>query len=88
MKPKHTPGPWGVVTPIKPLCFQITADEGSFTVATLEGVQTVDKINARLIAAAPEMLEAIYLARAVVARVGDGGAALRAIDAAIAKAEG
>jgi len=55
----HTPGPW-VVDAGKPL--MVLAENGGFAVLISEAgrkVTTTDKANARLIAAAPDLLEAL-----------------------------
>jgi hypothetical protein len=79
---KHTPGPW-------------TAEHGSddyFYVATEDGVsfpRDEQKANAHLIAAAPEMLEALKLVRESGLADEYGASAVEdAINAAIKKATG
>lgn len=59
MKPKHTPGPWKVVKDVtEPVHhFDIQCANG-FQVARLYPFQRAREENARLIAAAPELLEA------------------------------
>ena len=80
---KYTPGPWRV--------------NGRFVMALKEktvcevpqfGVihGKVDAANARLIAAAPELLEALRLAQSIIGHPDDAHSKL--IDAAIAKTEG
>lgn len=89
---KHTPGPWdcGVVVNLR--C--IDTDEFGFSIAWIntDNHNKIEeaKANARLIAAAPELLEA--LEEIVSAADGDGwsqlDADLRKARAAIAKATG
>ena len=83
----HTPGPW-VVDAGKPL--MVLAESGGFAVLISEAgrkVTTTDKANARLIAAAPDLLEA---AKAMTEPAGEIAYRERwmALKAAIAKAEG
>jgi hypothetical protein len=84
---KSSPGPWAIITPIKPLRYQITSRCGTDLIAELSGIAPSDKANARLIAAAPEMLDALYLALAVLKRHPEGKA-LVAVEKAINKADG
>lgn len=89
----HTPGPWdcdGTEVYAEHLCVSIayrtrTCDEGNWM--PNEEVEA----NARLIAAAPELLEAARLANQELIDLGQGSSAspaLRALWSAIAKAEG
>lgn len=98
-KTTHTPGPWEVrdLTPAFPDCLDIT--HNGITLATIkrEGIFSEDE-NARLIAAAPDLLEAAHDARKRLARclklsddVRDKDnikAHIDELDAAITKAEG
>lgn len=64
MKAKHTPGPWTWhPTALHPAVRSVgTPDAGPrriCTVGTMNGNPVVDKANARLIAAAPELLDAL-----------------------------
>ncbi len=103
MKAKHTPGPWTLhPTALHPAVRSVgTPDAGPrriCTVGTMNG-NPVDKANARLIAAAPEMLDAL-IALLIVAPSKAPGAglivgaeekhanALQAARAAIKKATG
>jgi hypothetical protein len=90
----HTPGPWycangTIYTPttrslVKTLYDCLVARAASpFDSGAVATTQEQDD-NARLIAAAPDLLEALKLAREYVT----GFPHLRIIDAAIAKAEG
>ena len=85
MTTQHTPGPWHVFRD------QIN-DEVGLTVA--RWVQYVDEYkehaeaNARLIAAAPDMLAALVRVEASLTELGAKGEPLKSIRAAIAKATG
>jgi hypothetical protein len=108
---KHTPGPWHVPTGpfVTGLTVETRADEVTIpcpgsggamshttTVCNLDWHGTAEwEANARLIAASPDMLDALQEARVQVAilqeRLGiedTGSGTLSIIDAAIAKAEG
>ena len=87
---KHTPGPWAqwadtnIIIRLhsgKPLSEDLRICE----VAT-NTWQDQGRYNARLIAAAPELLEALKLAQQIIGHPDDAHSKL--IDAAIAKAEG
>lgn len=91
---QHTPGPWKVVTEknkaIRISCFR---EDGELTVAFMRMLGTSDlpevKANARLIATAPELLEALKnLSKYVVGNTGAYPAELVKAKLAIAKAEG
>ena len=87
---KHTPGPWqfamGGVTKDWP---QVESPTGAL-IARTSDVNAED--NARLIAAAPAMLDLLCIARDELAQLNqhenDNGVLLDAIDAAIAQATG
>lgn len=88
----HTPGPWKNKT-----FGEVKAKDDAFTVAQcMMGNLGEREANANLIAAAPELLEALKYAREEIALrvVEDGGTkysiqkACAKLDAAIAKAEG
>ena len=86
MSAKHTPGPWVLhPTALHPAVRSVgTAETGPrriCTVGTMNG-NPVDKANARLIAAAPELLEALKYAIKQVPELGT----VPGISAAIAKA--
>jgi len=96
MKAKHTPGPWTLhPTALHPAVRSVgTPDAGPrriCTVGTMNG-NPVDKANARLIAAAPELLEALKACAAVCAgeTTNKRGliSALEQARAALAKCEG
>jgi len=86
---KHTPEPWTVVADGPWVC-----DKGGFTVAIVatSGMSSETlKANARLIAAAPELLAAAKGALAVASSLDgadDDWVAVTALRVAIAKAEG
>ena len=77
MSEKHTPGPWGVIAQSEmPESLRLLHVDGS-------------EANARLIAAAPELLEACRNAKEVFDQWdGKPGKIEQRLDAAIAKAEG
>ncbi|MCZ4330749.1 hypothetical protein [Castellaniella denitrificans] len=96
---KHTPGPWGnhlvddtvVIIPRRPLPRELSV-LGHSDVADAE-----DYANARLIAAAPDLLEALIVAEAALNRIRctshtvpweDTGPAVEQARAAIARARG
>ena len=86
---QHTPGPWRVLEPD-----QVRGQEGEF-VANCEchrGRLATDRANARLIAAAPDLLEALgWMVETFNAKEIDPMAAFATIEkarAAIAKAKG
>ena len=83
-KSKHTPGPWGV-TRLQGVEY-VTIDGGRVSVARVSALKT-GEANARLIAAAPELLAALELALIAI----DEDAAPKVAGmarAAIAKARG
>jgi hypothetical protein len=57
---KHTPGPWKIVEQRFPVCI-IEGEDGTCVVGNVSGQPGLDgqTANARLIAAAPELLEAL-----------------------------
>ena len=93
-KQQHTPGPWAYIVPDGYVVRhpQIYSDFGPVANATWLGENKLDQLNsnARLIAAAPDLLEA--LEEIVSAADGDGwnqlDGNLRKARAAIAKATG
>ena len=88
MPSSYTPGPWEVVTPPRGAAFgvghKVEWAQGMKYTDTLV-CQGSDKSNARLIAAAPELLEALKL---VVDIASHECASVRMAKVAIAKAEG
>lgn len=100
---KHTPGPWHGTTYIDPSSIAISSEDREersavpvceVSVGFNEPFNGEQIANARLIAAAPDMLEAAKNARTVILNFveahGDSGASLiiRQLDSAIAKATG
>jgi len=88
--PKHTPGPWTVIenSSGKHLVCADHPQAAHFDIALTSGPDSV--ANARLIAAAPELLEACqrYIAEREEIGLSCDSAAVRGIRAAIAKATG
>jgi hypothetical protein len=86
---KHTPGPWKTVKPMhghktKYLCVQVGEDEAYSTLEMLPA-------DAKLVAAAPDLLEALQLAKATIERLNRHNSAngtLDVIRAALSKADG
>lgn len=111
-KPTHTPGPWTVETNDTTRCGLLVVDSQNVYVARMEGDHGISvdeslaraEANARLIAAAPDLLEAAKLAlnsyieamaseydfpsSRWIDREGDTDPAVVLLRAAIAKAEG
>jgi hypothetical protein len=90
-KVKHTQGPWWFAQ--DPYGFVIGAGdfEIAFTVGSLHNEENQTRANARLIAAAPDMLESLIACEDLLSELEDGGAAnpeLTLARAAIAKATG
>ena len=56
---KHTPGPWFVLKPERGLCAIHARMEEGNTIREVTVASKVDMFDARLIAAAPELLEAL-----------------------------
>lgn len=87
---RHTPGPWK--------CWQLSVDEGSnyWRIRTTNDGAALDTLrgycgeaNARLVAAAPELLEVCKKAAALIEETKFGGlVTAQALAAAIEKAEG
>lgn len=99
MSAKHTPGPWRYYTEPQPNGCPIVGNGQGLMVAMLahstrQPEQREEALaNARLIAAAPELLEAIIAARKLwgdYLPAGNSNAmkAMKLVDAAIAKATG
>jgi hypothetical protein len=93
---KHTPGPWELLEEMDGR-HELMSSEGDW-IATINTFSVVDEANARLIAAAPELLEALVIALPLVEASyldhegsANGDAifgALEVIKAILAKAEG
>ena len=97
MGTKHTPGPWAVqdiksdgTMVYRRICVGNTSVGSVGAYKLPKGREAEAEANARLIAAAPELLEAFKRARSFLERGGSGApfAAANALSAAIAKAEG
>lgn len=90
---KHTPGPWAAHT-VADGAYTVYLPEDGMVVCSrnpYESKAAEFEANARLIAAAPELLAALELARAILVEVEHyraDGHSVAIIDAAIAKAEG
>jgi hypothetical protein len=97
MSAQHTPGPWVVVAGNQRRAVRVCAKSETISVATVHSLTDQDA-NARLIAAAPDMLAALREYDAYMSRFyrdTDGGpmsepnrASWKAARAAIARAEG
>ena len=90
---KHTPGPW-MVEPLGSACFEVKCECGYFIATCHDGVRgdrNAD-VNARLIAGAPEMLEALKAYEAwadkTICKDVDLSGIRKQIRAAIARATG
>ena len=86
---KHTSGPWKVVTDRTEEGVMCSVYAGPIEVAlcgTGDVSDDTERANAHLIAAAPEMLEALKEAKRLLDQTDIGSC--DAVDAAIAKAEG
>jgi hypothetical protein len=96
LQAKHTPGPWFNRGPLGAGRW-INSEKGQIAVVYGPSVTPEGDANANLVAAAPELLAALQLARGCIAycrkfhkdiQSGDGFPAEIIIDAAIAKATG
>ncbi len=92
---KHTPGPWLQEPGDTVICIRATADHESYRIADVGGMPywkrftEADKSNARLIAAAPDLLAACKeFVRKVDAGEAKSTRSYAQMNAAIAKAEG
>lgn len=88
MNTKHTPGPWtalraSVISGPFVICPRVHAGARM----SIDDSCAAAEANARLIAAAPELLAALEDCREALRRAGADGE-LRVVDAAIAKARG
>jgi hypothetical protein len=74
---KHTPGPWTIVDPeaggpaVQSARMTSEARNGGFVSAICPGPD--GEANARLITAAPDMLEALKIAEGIISNVVDSG---------------
>jgi hypothetical protein len=83
---KHTPGPWTFDNEIEFICTD-TSPYGEWAVAKVNIVRAEAKANARLIAAAPDLLETVKRLREMCADFG-AKTACDIAEAAIFKATG
>jgi hypothetical protein len=85
---KHTPGPWAVIE--SPRGYIVAARDGVYDIAVIRDIGSEDNhANARLIACAPEMLEALDKIACFAPGNGDVCEIIAKVArAAIAKAEG
>jgi hypothetical protein len=67
MKTKHTPGPWTALMPDDPKAPDLVSIKGGDG----NGVALTSSQNARLIASAPEMIEALELVQNYIIIAGD-----------------
>jgi hypothetical protein len=85
---KHTPGPWQVYR----RSIVTASDKSIVAEIVVNGDQSETKSNAYLIAAAPNMLEALKQAKTAMLKTGPrpntDDEIMHLLDAAIAKAEG
>ena len=87
---KHTPGPWAVREAEGDELYEVYREAGGELI-TYAAATTRRRVNAILIAAAPDLLAAARLANQELIDLGQGSSgspALAALWAAIAKAEG
>lgn len=83
---KHTPGPWFVATSMSGK-MAIAQKEDMYSVALIEKWRAEHEANAKLIAAAPELLEALQSVLPYLKAVGTSGNHwLPAVESAIKKA--
>ncbi len=75
MEAKHTPGPWKVCSSDFHVWIEAPLGDEMTVIATIAGVQTdqIEDANSRLIAAAPELLEALIVAQSVAAALKRAG---------------
>jgi hypothetical protein len=86
---KHTPGPWKIEHDYKPYVINAGAGHTICAITGTAAIRPEAEANARLIAAAPEMLEALKLVRESGLADEYGASAVEdAINAAIKKATG
>lgn len=87
---KHTPGPWVSIRYLDSRFYELGSNEFHARLAFTHGAGDTDEANMRLIAAAPDLLEALEnLADYIDERAGDNECRpLENARAAIAKAKG
>lgn len=69
MNAQHTPGPWVAVE--LPTAIAIKSHMGNVANIQRGSIRDQQKVNARLIAAAPDLLAALKLAEAALSDIGD-----------------
>ena len=72
MKSQHTPGPWKVVSQSFPGCYHAVSENGQFSTGCIS-FDGHGLANARLIAAAPELLESLRVLLALYVRLANSG---------------
>ena len=82
---KHTPGPWGIVAGTQHFFIRTSNGRVDGGIGRTTGDDIWDEANARLIAAAPDLLE---VAKNILKRAWAGPSTFPALRAAITKAEG
>ena len=87
-KPKHTPGPWRLGYVDHTGATIRTGDAAQLAIATATGARPELEANARLIAVAPELLEAAELALKQMEALAPQLSTASYLRAAIAKAMG
>jgi hypothetical protein len=91
---KHTPGPWSYwsgYNPFDKIESQVTAEGGDIVIASYNSLIDQGEANACLMAAAPDLLEALEGVERLCSQsgyVGVNGQYLKVVRAAIAKARG
>ena len=86
---KHTPGPWRVVEDRVPASLEVYSGKTAIAECWRRAETETELANARLIAAAPELLDALqYLANVCPAINAQGEEAHQRASAAVAKAVG
>lgn len=90
MSTQHTPGPWVAIARTNAYIDIEAPEEHGYSAKNIASVSINNhKANAHLIAAAPDLLEALYAAGDLLYRMGmQSSDAYQKIDAAIAKATG
>jgi len=85
----HTPGPWKRLTDEDGEIWVIADDDHRYNIANMEGSCKECHANASLIAAAPELLQALSFAKSVIQSGEEWtGTCERVIQGAINKAKG
>jgi len=92
---KHTPGPWHITIEQRPdgrtdipLALEVRATLGRTQPLVVGGIDERDNANARLIAAAPELLEALEAVVSTLATYAPDAPERKAARAALKKARG